>query len=133
MTKAQDQRSQRMKEQAYNKDKRPSTRLKSLTTMQSQGVQLYTFWSLNKEISIYCSNNIYAVSIKEDTAYLFLHFTRNHEALKSNMSYPEDSIRCIEDYLKILKDIERGPYFEKPLIRRIDLNQYGVSTKFQRL
>ncbi|GJV76728.1 hypothetical protein Tco_1508312 [Tanacetum coccineum] len=39
--------------------------------------------------------------------YLCLHFTRNHEELKSNTSYPEDSIHRIEDYLKILEDIER--------------------------
>ncbi|GJT05327.1 hypothetical protein Tco_0839789 [Tanacetum coccineum] len=93
----------------------------------------HTFWSLNEEISRYCSDNLYAVSIKEDTAYLCLHFTRNHEELKSNTPYLEDSIRRIEDYLKILEDIERGPYSKKPPIRRIDLNQYGVSTNFQRL
>ncbi|GKE31756.1 hypothetical protein Tco_1451078, partial [Tanacetum coccineum] len=65
----------------------------------------------------YCSDNLYAVSIKEDTAYLCLHFTRNHEELKSNTPYPEDSICHIEDYLKILEDIERGPYSKKPPIR----------------
>ncbi|GJZ32875.1 hypothetical protein Tco_0578311 [Tanacetum coccineum] len=36
----------------------------------------------------------------------------------SIMPYPEDSIRRIEDYLKILEDIERGPYSKKPPIRR---------------
>ncbi|GJT09320.1 hypothetical protein Tco_0856362 [Tanacetum coccineum] len=77
-----------------------------------------TFWSLNQEISRYCSDNLYVVSIKEDTAYLCLHFTKNYEELKSNTPYPEDSIRCIEDYLKILEDIERGPYSKKPPIRR---------------
>ncbi|GJT63939.1 hypothetical protein Tco_1015419 [Tanacetum coccineum] len=45
------------------------------------------------------------------------------------MPYPENSIHRIEDYLKILKDIKRGPYSKKPPIRRIDLNQYGVSIK----
>ncbi|GJU80277.1 hypothetical protein Tco_1282642 [Tanacetum coccineum] len=34
------------------------------------------------------------------------------------------------EYLKILEDIERGPYSKKPPIRRIGLNQYGVSTIF---
>ncbi|GJW59256.1 hypothetical protein Tco_0105987 [Tanacetum coccineum] len=72
--------------------------------------------SLIEEISRYCSVNLYAVSNKEDTAYLCLHFT-NHEGLKSNTPYPEDSIRRIEDYLKILEDIERGPYSKKPPIR----------------
>ncbi|GJT71918.1 hypothetical protein Tco_1031204 [Tanacetum coccineum] len=93
----------------------------------------HAFWSLNEEISRYYSDNLYAVSIKEDTAYPCLHFTRNHEDLKPYMPYPGDSIRRIEDYLKILEDIERGPYFKKPPIRRIDLNQYGVSTNFQTL
>ncbi|GJV27670.1 hypothetical protein Tco_1384118 [Tanacetum coccineum] len=92
---------------------------------------MHTFWSLNEEISRYYSDNLYAVSIKEDTTYLCLHFIRNHEELKTNTPYPEDSIRRIEDYLKILEDIERGPYFKKPLIRRIDLNQYGVLMKFR--
>ncbi|GKA81895.1 hypothetical protein Tco_0788643 [Tanacetum coccineum] len=68
------------------------------------------------------SDNLYAVSIKEDTAYLCLHFTRNHKELKNYTPYPEDSIRRIEDYLKILEDIKRGPYSKKPLIRCIDLN-----------
>ncbi|GKC58769.1 retrovirus-related pol polyprotein from transposon TNT 1-94 [Tanacetum coccineum] len=69
---------------------------------------------LNKEISRYCSDNLYAVSFKEDMTYLCLHFTRNHKELKSNAPYPEDSIRRIVDYLKILEDIERGPYSKKP-------------------
>ncbi|GJS27091.1 hypothetical protein Tco_0487711 [Tanacetum coccineum] len=66
-------------------------------------------------------------------AYLCLHFTRNHEELKINTPYPEDSMRRIEDYLKILEDIEPGPYSKKLPIRRIDLNEYGVSKKFQTL
>ncbi|GKD94631.1 hypothetical protein Tco_1374468 [Tanacetum coccineum] len=53
----------------------------------------------------YCSDNLDAVSIKEDMAYLCLYFTRNHEELKSNSPYPEDSIRHIEDYLKIMEKI----------------------------
>ncbi|GJV32551.1 retrovirus-related pol polyprotein from transposon TNT 1-94 [Tanacetum coccineum] len=68
----------------------------------------------------------YQKALDEDTAYLCLDFTRNQEELKSNTPYPEDSIRCIEDYLKILEDIESGPYSKKPSIRRIDLNQYVV-------
>ncbi|GJV69237.1 hypothetical protein Tco_1484746 [Tanacetum coccineum] len=46
-------------------------------------------------------------------AYLCLHFTRNHEELKSNTPYPEDSIRRIEDYLKILEDIGPGTFSEQ--------------------
>ncbi|GJS41519.1 hypothetical protein Tco_0566562 [Tanacetum coccineum] len=78
-----------------------------------------------KKSKEYRSDILYVVSIKEDTSYLCLHFTRNHEELKSDTPYPEDSICRIEDYLKILKDIKRGPYSKKPPIRRIDLNQYG--------
>nr|GEV88669.1 hypothetical protein [Tanacetum cinerariifolium] len=78
---------------------------------------------------IYCrmDNKASAVKgkFKKDTEYLCLHFTRNHEELMSNMPYPEDFKRRIEDYLKILKAIERGPYSKEPPIRRIDLNQYG--------
>ncbi|GJU49070.1 hypothetical protein Tco_1218625 [Tanacetum coccineum] len=90
--------------------------------------ELHVFWSLNEEISRYYSDNLYAVSIKEDTAYLCLHFTRYHKELKSNTLYPEDPIHRIEDHLKILEDIERGPYYKKPLIRRIDLNLYETDT-----
>nr|GEW84277.1 hypothetical protein [Tanacetum cinerariifolium] len=61
----------------------------------------------------YYSDDIYVVSNKEDMAYLFLHFTRNHTKLKMYTPYPEFSIRPIEDYLKILKDIKRGPYCKK--------------------
>ncbi|GJR80210.1 hypothetical protein Tco_0150995 [Tanacetum coccineum] len=42
------------------------------------------------------SDNQYAVSIKEDTAYLCLHFTKDHEGNKINTSYPENPIRRIQ-------------------------------------
>ncbi|GJS33177.1 hypothetical protein Tco_0531559 [Tanacetum coccineum] len=38
----------------------------------------------------------YAVSIKEDTAYLCLHFTKDHEGNKINTPYPENPIRRIQ-------------------------------------
>ncbi|GKA70770.1 hypothetical protein Tco_0776909, partial [Tanacetum coccineum] len=38
----------------------------------------------------------YAISIKEDTAYLFLHFTKDHEGNKINTPYPENPIRRIQ-------------------------------------
>nr|GEY14334.1 hypothetical protein [Tanacetum cinerariifolium] len=37
----------------------------------------------------YYSDILYAVSIKEDTAYLCLHFTKDHEGNKINTPYPE--------------------------------------------
>ncbi|GJT09423.1 DNA-directed DNA polymerase [Tanacetum coccineum] len=44
----------------------------------------------------YCSDIQYAVSIKEDTAYLCLHFTKDHEGNKINTPYPENPIRRIQ-------------------------------------
>ncbi|GKC83417.1 hypothetical protein Tco_1139134 [Tanacetum coccineum] len=64
------------------------------------------------------SCELFPSNYEEDTTYLCLHFTRNHKEIMSIMPYPEDSIRRIEDYLKILEDIERGPYSKKPPIRR---------------
>ncbi|GJZ29890.1 hypothetical protein Tco_0574937, partial [Tanacetum coccineum] len=37
----------------------------------------------------YCSDNQYAVSIKEDTAYLCLHSPKDHEGNMINTPYPE--------------------------------------------
>ncbi|GJR80205.1 hypothetical protein Tco_0150990 [Tanacetum coccineum] len=42
------------------------------------------------------SDNQYAVSIKEDTSYLCLHFTKDHERNKINTPYPENPIRRIQ-------------------------------------
>ncbi|GKB77623.1 hypothetical protein Tco_0944518 [Tanacetum coccineum] len=52
------------------------------------------------------------------------------QRIKEYKPYPEDFTCRIEDYLKILEDIERGPYSKKPPICLIDLNQYGVSMNF---
>ncbi|GJU82178.1 hypothetical protein Tco_1284543 [Tanacetum coccineum] len=43
-----------------------------------------------RHLKIIDSNILYAVSIKEDAAYLCLHFTRNHKEIKSNTPYPRD-------------------------------------------
>nr|GFA21019.1 hypothetical protein [Tanacetum cinerariifolium] len=42
-----------------------------------------------KAFEEYCSDIQYAVSIKDDTAYMCLHFTKDHKGTRSNMSYPE--------------------------------------------
>ncbi|GJX73012.1 putative RNA-directed DNA polymerase [Tanacetum coccineum] len=81
-------------------------------SMEGLYAKRHAFWSLNEEILRYCSDNLYAVSIKEDTAYLSLHFTRNHEELKSNTPYPEDSIRL--DYY--FEDIDYFKYFENEFL-----------------
>ncbi|GJR50039.1 hypothetical protein Tco_1400560 [Tanacetum coccineum] len=49
----------------------------------------HAFWSLNEDFEDYCSDIQYAVSIKEDTAYLYLHFTKDHKGTRSNTSYLE--------------------------------------------
>ncbi|GJZ64493.1 hypothetical protein Tco_0620914 [Tanacetum coccineum] len=45
----------------------------------------------------YCSEDQYAVSIKEDTTYPCLHSPKTTKGMKINTPYPEDSIRRIQD------------------------------------
>ncbi|GKD35468.1 hypothetical protein Tco_1250977 [Tanacetum coccineum] len=45
----------------------------------------------------YCSDILYAISIKEDKAYMCLHFTKEHKGTRINTPYPEESIRRIQD------------------------------------
>ncbi|GKB13339.1 hypothetical protein Tco_0847262 [Tanacetum coccineum] len=68
---------------------------------------------------------------QKDTAYPCLHFTDNHEGLKSYTSYPGTSIRRIQGllYTKILEDINRGPYSNKSLIRYVH-NLRSIETEF---
>nr|GEY69139.1 retrovirus-related Pol polyprotein from transposon TNT 1-94 [Tanacetum cinerariifolium] len=76
------------------------------------------------------SDNQYAVSIKEDTAYLCLHFTKDHKGNKINTPYPENLIRHIqviecEDSGRyrtwsLLQETPNTPY-RRFLIRRVDL------------
>ncbi|GKB45975.1 hypothetical protein Tco_0896728 [Tanacetum coccineum] len=49
-----------------------------------------------KKYEDYCSDTQYAVSIKEDTAYMCLHFTKDHEGNKINTPYLENPIRRIQ-------------------------------------
>nr|GEY07825.1 hypothetical protein [Tanacetum cinerariifolium] len=62
-----------------------------------------------------------------------LHFTRNHKELKSNTPYPKDSIRRIQDYLKILKDIKRDPESRRKYFtaNRVEENKNKPPTKAQ--
>nr|GEW77612.1 hypothetical protein [Tanacetum cinerariifolium] len=46
------------------------------------------FWSLKKTFEEYCFDILYAVSIKEDMAYLCLHFTKDHKGTRFNTPYP---------------------------------------------
>nr|GEU88356.1 phospholipase-like protein [Tanacetum cinerariifolium] len=43
-----------------------------------------------RHFEYYCSDILYVVSIKEDTAYLCLRFTKDHEVIKINTSYQEE-------------------------------------------
>ncbi|GJR67512.1 hypothetical protein Tco_0013577 [Tanacetum coccineum] len=54
---------------------------------------LYSLRNLKKTDS----DILYAGSIKEDTAYLCLHFAEDHEGTRSNTPYPENSILRIQD------------------------------------
>ncbi|GJY53182.1 RNA-directed DNA polymerase, eukaryota, reverse transcriptase zinc-binding domain protein [Tanacetum coccineum] len=49
-----------------------------------------------KTFEDYCSDIQYTVSIKEDTAYMCLHFTKDHKGSRINTPYLEESIRCIQ-------------------------------------
>ncbi|GKC68701.1 reverse transcriptase domain-containing protein [Tanacetum coccineum] len=57
----------------------------------------------NQESVVLTTNT--PVSIKEDTAYMHMNFTRNHEDLKSNTPYPEEDIRRI--HWRFMKDSGR--------------------------
>ncbi|GKD65861.1 hypothetical protein Tco_1307969 [Tanacetum coccineum] len=74
----------------------------------------------------------YAVSIKEDTAYLCLHFTKDHEGTRFNTSYLEQVYTSYSRYSnKIFWKISNVvPTPRNHSIRRIALSQYAVSTKF---
>ncbi|GJU52599.1 hypothetical protein Tco_1226313 [Tanacetum coccineum] len=85
-----------------------------------------------KKSKDYCSDDLYTVGIKEDTAYPCLHFTSYHEDLKPHMPYPVYTIRRIEYQLKnTLKYINRGPFSKKLPIRRIEFIQYDVEEEIK--
>ncbi|GJZ46082.1 retrovirus-related pol polyprotein from transposon TNT 1-94 [Tanacetum coccineum] len=66
------------------------------------------------------SNGVYDVSIKEDTAYCCLHFTKDHEVNKINTPYLENPIRRVQ--VIECEDFGRyrtSPYSKKPPIRQL--------------
>ncbi|GKD96171.1 hypothetical protein Tco_1380068, partial [Tanacetum coccineum] len=69
------------------------------------------------------SDNQYAVSIKEDTVYLCLHFTKDHEGNKINTPYPENPIRRIQ----VIECEDSGRY------RTWSLLQETPNTPYRRL
>ncbi|GJV32724.1 hypothetical protein Tco_1393124 [Tanacetum coccineum] len=72
----------------------------------------------------------YAVSIKEDTAYLCLHFTKDHEGNKTNTPYPSKKIRriCACTSLKTTK--ETRPIRRITSIMVKGKNAYELKGKF---
>ncbi|GJU87376.1 reverse transcriptase domain-containing protein [Tanacetum coccineum] len=69
------------------------------------------------------SDILYAVSIKEDTAYLCLHFAEDHEGTRSNTPYPENSIRRIQD----IEGEYSGRYQTWSLLQEIPNTSYPTS------
>ncbi|GJT25615.1 hypothetical protein Tco_0895552 [Tanacetum coccineum] len=79
-------------------------------------------------INHYYSEDQYAVSIKEDTAYPCLHSPKTTEdkaqyAVSRETQY---AVFKIWNEYNILEDIKRGPYSKKSPIRRIQLLGYAV-------
>ncbi|GKA42225.1 retrovirus-related pol polyprotein from transposon TNT 1-94 [Tanacetum coccineum] len=91
----------------------------------------------------YYSEDQYAVSIKEDTAYPCLYFTRNHEDIKTNTPYPEASICRIHELQYAVFNVYYTRRFWKisnvvltprnPQYAISHMDGYGVSTRFQTL
>ncbi|GJX88410.1 hypothetical protein Tco_0340424, partial [Tanacetum coccineum] len=79
-----------------------------------------------KHLKITDSGIQYAVSIKEDTTYLCLHFTKDHKGTRPNTPYPEKTNTPYSSYgNKIFWKISNVvPTLRKP-------SQSGVSTIFQ--
>ncbi|GJX10306.1 zf-CCHC domain-containing protein [Tanacetum coccineum] len=88
----------------------------------------------------YDSDIQYAVSIKEDTAFLCLHFVEDHEGTRSNTPYPENSIRRIQDIegeysgryqtWSLLQEIPNTPYPTSPdTAYRLDPEQEFQSSR----
>ncbi|GJR52856.1 hypothetical protein Tco_1403377 [Tanacetum coccineum] len=78
----------------------------------------------------YYSEDQYAVSIKEDTAYPCLHSPKTTEdkaqyAVSRETQY---AVFKIWNEYNILEDIKRGPYSKKSPIRRIQLLGYAMQT-----
>ncbi|GJS80170.1 hypothetical protein Tco_0730051 [Tanacetum coccineum] len=76
----------------------------------------------------YYSEDQYAVSIKEDTAYTCLHSPKTTED-KAQYAVSRETkyvVFKIWNEYNILEDIKRGPYSKKSPIRRIQLLGYAV-------
>ncbi|GJV22476.1 hypothetical protein Tco_1371496 [Tanacetum coccineum] len=56
----------------------------------------------------------YVISIKEDTTYLYMYFTKDHEGNKINTLYPENPIRRIQviELRKEKEEAQRKKFFE---------------------
>ncbi|GJU53772.1 hypothetical protein Tco_1227486 [Tanacetum coccineum] len=89
------------------------------------------YFCLRRYFEDYYSEDQYAVSIKEDTAYPCLHSPKTTEdkaqyAVSRETQY---AVFKIWNEYNILEDIKRGPYSKKSPIRRIQLLGYAVSNR----
>ncbi|GKB16102.1 hypothetical protein Tco_0850025 [Tanacetum coccineum] len=86
-----------------------------------------------KILEDYCSDNQYAVSIKEDTAYLCLHSPKTTKETRSNTPYPEEGNTLYSSYMEIkysgryqmwslLQEIPNTPYPRLWIRRRYDVS-----------
>nr|GEW80615.1 hypothetical protein [Tanacetum cinerariifolium] len=92
------------------------------------------FGASTKKLSDYCPDIIYTVSNKEDTAYLRLHFTRNHKDIKTYTPYPECSYAVFKIRTKnILEYYICGIHFKDSSIRGIRLLSMAYRPNFRRL
>ncbi|GJY25481.1 hypothetical protein Tco_0400207 [Tanacetum coccineum] len=65
----------------------------------------------------------YAVSIKEDTTYMCLHFTKDHEGNKINTPYPKSPICRIQ----VIECEDSKRYQTWSLLQEISIRQLGVN------
>ncbi|GJW71146.1 hypothetical protein Tco_0128063, partial [Tanacetum coccineum] len=89
------------------------------------------FWSLNKDIlKINDSDNQYAVSIKEDTAYPCLHSPKTTKETSSIRRIQRNSIRRIQDIVcEYSGRYQTWSLLQETSIRRIQCLGYAVSNR----
>ncbi|GJU58538.1 hypothetical protein Tco_1236304 [Tanacetum coccineum] len=89
------------------------------------------FWSLNEDIlKINDSDNQYAISIKEDTAYSCLHSPKTIKERRSIRCIQKNSIRRIQDIVcEYSGRYQAWSLLQETLIRRIQSLGYTVSNR----
>ncbi|GJY18499.1 hypothetical protein Tco_0389990 [Tanacetum coccineum] len=109
-------------------------KVEDIATCLVEYVKFWDDWEVDRYGNAnldYYSEDQYAVSIKEDTAYSCLHSLKTIEN-KAQYAVSKESqyaIFKIWNKYNILEDIKRGPYFKKSPIRRIQLLGYAISSR----